>query len=761
MNKTIFLERLENYMFSTVGRSLDQATDKQVYTALSFMVREMLSRHRNEQSYDSSKKILYTLSFEYLPGKQLRKNLLYLGIEDLAYDALKEKGYHIESIYESEQNIAIGYAGLGILSDSYLDSASNLGIQSMGYGLRYNHPFLSGSVGKKGKTRTYDTLWEYPADISYPVRFRDFSVNADAYDILYLGYGKTTVNSLRLWKSTSNKMIDFDEFNEGNLKQAYDDYLHSKAITEFIYPDGEKESGRRIRLMQEYFYASASIQDILARHINAGLNIQQLSSYIRIDINDAHPVLSIAELIYRLNVLYGIGFNSCMNIVRNTFSYTNYSLLDDSFEFWDMQLIASLIPHIYEVLKTIDQIMKAESGTSIDPNSGIFYHGKLDTVRMLSYLSKHIFALSSTHEQMLKKSSRHSFQLNIDSKVRLKEAGISDRRWLWESNHRLYHVLRQKDKADYDISLIDEFDLKESFIQPEIARVKQKNKSKLADKIRYRTGLEINPYSIFDVQIKRYHEFKRHLLNALRIALMYYLLKEDANRYIVPRTYIFSGVAPKNYLAATEIVKFIRALGEMINKDRFIKDKIKLITMDPTSTSDIQDIIVAADVEESLALAGVECSGINTLKTLMNGAITIGTPYGVNEKVYQIVGDEGFIRFGLSSEEVDHIRSNHLYDMKNYIRSNEMLHYVVTMLQNSSGKELNYDFNTLYQLLAKYNDGFFVFRDFNSYCEAHDQIDAIYLDTDDWNQRIYNNIKASKHFTEDRLYRKFLDIVME
>ena len=768
-------EKLINYLYSIRGKDLKTASEEDVYIALSFILREIIGMNwENSKVKYNNLKTIYILSFEYLPGKLLEKNLIYLGLKENIEKVLSEIGYSLDDILRYESEMGIGHGGLGVICDANIDSLSTFQFPGFAYGMRYKRGLMMQRLVDGLQVEEPDdwlknsNVWELKKPYSHEIKYKDFSVKAQAYDFPYLGYDNSSVNTLRLWDAEPIQDLKFDSFSKGDLIDAYDNYVRARSISEFLYPNDSTRAGKKFRLMQEYFYVSATMQDIIRRYFKYKDDLLQMGKKICIEINDTHPILVIPEFMNILNRDYGISFMKTLEIARNLFSYTNYTVLSESFEIWDMALINETIPQLEKAIFFLDESSKKEfRQANIDDelinSMSIIRDGYLHSVNLATFVCRKINSVSKAHEIILEKDNLKGYYKYYRNKFEVKNGGINHRRWLSVGNPRLSKLLNETIGDGYlkdSSKLIELMEYKDNLgFLTELERVKLENKTEIANCIRKELKININPHSIFDMQMKRFHEFKRQLLNALRIAYDYFKLKENSNYNIVPRTYFFGGKAAAGYYTAKEIIAFINALMKLINNDRFIKDKIKIVFIENYNVDKAEYLFKAGDINVSIATASKESLSLSTIKFMLNGAVTIGSKDGLNMDVLKKIGPSNFFEFGISKEEALDISLNGGYNAYEYYNSSPKIRNLINRLNNLPYSEFPFDFKVIHNLLIKYNDSFMVLKDFLSYVEAHEMIDKIYIDYNKWNQIALTNIAHSGLYSSDRTILEFADRV--
>ncbi len=762
--KKIIEEKIVNYLYSIRGKNLKTANEEDVYIALSFLLREIIGMNwENSKVKYNNLKTIYLLSFEYLPGKLLKKNLFYLGIRDEVEEVLNDLGYNLDEISKYESEMGLGHGGLGIICDSNIDSLSTFEFPTFAYGMRYKRGLMMQKLIDGLQVEEPDdwlkntNVWELKKPYNHDIKFKDFKVKAQAYDFPYLGYDNTTVSTLRLWDAEPSTDLKFDSFSKGDLIEAYDDYVRARSISEFLYPNDSTRAGKKFRLMQEYFYVSASIKDIIRRYFKYKDNILKIGEKISIEINDTHPILVIPEFMYILKKDYGVCYERSLSISQELFSYTNYTVLSESFEIWDMELIKETIPDIIDSINAIANSAEDEYKSKLKDGyetMRVVRDGYLHSVNLAMFVCNRVNSVSKSHEDMLSKDNLKKFYTHYPNKFNIKNGGVNHRKWLVVGNNRLEKLIKNtigdaylKDSRKL-LSLL-EYQTDKLFLE-EIESVKHKNKIEVIKCIKKEHGIDLNSYSIFDMQFERFHEYKRQLLNALRIAYDYFKLKENSNYDMVPRTYFFGGKASASYYTAKEIIAFINALKKLVNNDRFIKDKIKVVFIENYNVDKAEFLIKAGDVNESIATASKESLSLSTVKFMMNGAISVASRDGHNLEIKKLMGSNNIFDFGMTNEEALEIYQNGGYNAYDYYNSSPQIRGVINKLSSLPYSEFPFDFKVIQNLLLKYNDSFMVLKDFLSYIEAQSLLEDKYLNHMEWNIMALNNIAYSGYFSTDQ-----------
>lgn len=787
MDKDKLIEGLRYSHFRLAGKTLEKGSKKEIYLALGNLIKEEIGERlaKSEELYEEkNRKSLYYISMEYLTGRFLKKNLEYLGFYDLVEETFNELGFNLEEILEIENDPGLGNGGLGRLAAAFLDSLVSLKMPGFGYGLRYEKGLFEQRIENLKQVEYPDdwlktaNVWEYKrtqdeVEVKLGGRINitgsgddlefhhvDYKrVRAIPYDVAYVGYRNDRVNTLRLWSAESYYDIDLKEFAHGNFHEAFRMKNIGSTLTQFLYPEDSNINGKKLRLRQEYFLVSASMQDLVRKHLRKGLKLEDFHKYHAVHINDTHPVLAIPELIRILVDEQSMPWNKAWNIVEKTFAFTNHTILEEAMERWDVDLFKNTLPRIWMIIEEINYryLFFLENAKDIDSQNllnhlSILEHNQVKMVNLAIMGSHSVNGVAQLHTNILKENTLNDLYNVYPEKFNNKTNGIVHRRWLLGANKELSMWIENLIGDGFirdSMELKKLLQFKDNQIKlKELAQIKFNNKVGLADYIWRTQKIKLNPYSIFDIQIKRIHEYKRQLLNILHIIYLYNELKDNPHMDMVPRTFIFGGKAAQGYYLAKEIVKLIVSVADTINSDITIKDKLKVIFVENYNVSKAEILIPAANISQQISTASKEASGTGNMKFMMNGAITLGTLDGANVEIRQEVGDENFILFGLRSEEVhDFEDGKKYYNSKEIYENNPKLKRVVDGLYR--------DFRAIYDTLVEYNDRYFVLKDFEDYRLGHEKIDRLYRDEIQFNKMSLINIANSGIFSSDRTIKEY------
>lgn len=785
LKKEEFSKELQSELFQTAGKTIKQADNNEIYQALASVVKETIGRNwaYSNECYEQEKmKKVYYLSMEYLPGKFGKRNLDYLNLLELAKASLNDMGIALEDILEEENDPGLGNGGLGRISAAFLDSLSSQSIPSQGYGLRYEKGLFKQIINAGKQVEEPDpwlakpNVWEYKRlneeyevriggniEISKPgdnLNFRHEnyrSIKAIPYDIPIIGYRNECVNSLRLWAGNSYEDLNFQEFAKGNYNSSYKAMNESRVLTEFLYPDDSNEKGQSLRLMQEYFLVSASVQDIFAKYKEKFSDLTRMDEHIAIQINDTHPVLAIVEFMRILLDENNVEWTIAWEMTKRVFSLTSHNTMWHASEVWSVDMYKSILPRIWMITEEINyryiNYLKSERNIYDEhtlERMALIHNNRIHMLRLGIIGSHSVSGVSELHTKVLKQSVLADFNTLYPEKINNKTNGVNHRKWLLSANPKLNELVRKLIGDEY-ISNPEALEgllkfREDATVLKALSKIKHDNKVLLAEHIFETQKIKLNPYSIFDVQIDRFHEYKRQLLNVLNIIYLYDKLKKNPYLDIVPRTFIFAGKAAPNYHIAKEIIDLINQVANRINNDLTIKDKIKVVFYENLNEEDAEIIIRAADVNEQISTASKEASGTGNMKAMMNGAIILSSFDDDNLEIIRELEERNIILFGLTPKEVQYHYYNNDYDSKELYQNDPIIKQTLNYLlePNAYG-----DFRGIFDTLYKYNDGNFILKDFHAYREAQERINNLYRDSSKWYGMSLANIAHSGKFSTD------------
>ena len=776
------------------GISAKDATNAQMYEAVCMVVRNILTRQRVEfknKIHNGKYKQVYYMSMEFLPGRSLKNHLFNIKLTDKMRGALKNLGYDLDVIEEIEPDAGLGNGGLGRLASAYMDALTSESYPACGFSIKYDYGIFQQKVVDGWQVEMPDRwlekgdVWLAPrpeetfevhfggrveetwTDGNLKVELKNYTpILALAYDMHISGYDTDAVNRIRLWSAKSPMDFDMHLFNQGEYLKASENKALAESISKVLYPADNNVEGKMLRLKQQYFFVSASIQSIVKNHLRHNPNLDNLADLVAIHINDTHPTLCIPELMRILIDEYGYGWEKAWDIVRNTVSYTNHTVMAEALEKWPQNLVEQQLPRIYQLITEMNRRYCIELWEAF-PNdwdkvskAAIMAYGEIRMANLCLYASHTINGVSALHSDILKKDVFNDIYKLTPARFTNVTNGITHRRWLAEANPLLSDYIKtligDKFIKDADLSGLMKFTGDKTVLN-KLAEIKKANKEVLAKYIYDNNGVKVSTDSIFDVQVKRLHEYKRQLLNALHILDLYLDLKENPDMEMKPRTFIFSAKAASSYYVAKLIIRLIYTMGNVINNDPDIKDKIKVVFLENYRVSLAEIIMPASEVSEQISIAGKEASGTGNMKFMINGAVTLGTMDGANVEIFERVGADNIFIFGLSSDEVHSLYQGG-YEPTAYYRNNYRIRRVIDMLRNGIG---GVSFKELADLLTIGRGGmadpYMCLADFDSYSDAQKKLEATYNQPLVWNKMSLVNIAQSGFFAADRAVKEYGD----
>ncbi len=769
------------------GVTPDTATDEQYYKSVAMILRdelsEMNSAFRHTANGQDSKQVYY-LCMEFLMGRSLKNNLYNLGLTDVFSEALKGFGVKLEKLYALEPDAGLGNGGLGRLAACYLDGLATTGIQSMGYCIRYEAGIFRQKLVDGWQTELPDfwlpggEVWLVPREERvqeikfeghieenwdgdyHSVEQKDCNtVIAVPYDMYVSGKGKG-VARLRLW-AARKPALDMGLFNEGNYMKAMEQSAMAEAISKVLYPADNSPEGKSLRLRQQYFLVSASVQDIIRRHLTKYNTLDNLPEKVAIHINDTHPTMAIPELMRIMLDECGYGWDDAWNLVTKTVAYTNHTVMKEALECWSEELYKRLLPRVYQITKEIDNRFRAYVwGVTHDADKvermAIISGGVVRMANLCVAGSHSVNGVSSLHSQILKDTVFHDFYTITPDKFTNVTNGIAFRRWICQANEPLTAYLTDLIGDGFITKSSELLKLRDYQNDPKVLAdlmaIKRQNKVRFAEVVQKRNGVEIDPDSIFDVQVKRLHEYKRQSLNILNIVAQYLMLKKDPNADFVPRTYIFASKAAPGYYMAKKTIELIDAVSKVINNDPDVNQKLKVVFMEEYNVSLAELLMPAADISEQISLAGTEASGTGNMKLMLNGAVTLGTLDGANVEIANAVGEENIILFGMKTSEVQQLQRDGYYPM-NYVNNNPVLKGVIDFL---SARVNGKNFGDFVSGLTN-SDPYMALADFADYQKAQEFSAELYKDKNRFAKMSLINIASAGIFSADRAIAEYAE----
>jgi starch phosphorylase len=772
--KTAFIDRLQ----SISGTSLEEAAMADKYAALASLIKDYIGKrwvNSNKAYYAKGDKQVYYFSIEFLLGRLLETNLYNLGIRDQWVDALAELGIKFSDLEQEEHDAGLGNGGLGRLAACFLDSLASLQLAGHGCGIRYKYGLFEQKIIDGQQIERPDNwlknayAWEYrKADKAVEIKFggQHGTVRAVPYDIPIVGYQNNTVNTLRLWSAEAlDSGLDYDSFNQGNYSKAMEYKYSVEAITEILYPDDNHYAGRLLRLKQQYFFVSAGLQSIIRYHKKHAAGVKNLPERVAIHINDTHPALAVPELMRILMDDEGLGWDEAWRITVNTIAYTNHTILPEALEKWPIEIFRDLLPRIYDIVHEINERF-CRNLWNVYPGEwerigkmAIIANGQVHMAHLAIAGSRSVNGVAKIHTEILKKDVLNLFYQFFPNWFSNKTNGITHRRWLLKANPELAKLITSFIGDSWirhpgDLHLLQSHMGRPVFLK-QLMRVKRQRKILLAKYIKEHYNIDVDINSIFDIHVKRIHAYKRQLLNVLRIMELYNRLKANPDLDIVPRTFIFAGKAAPGYLLAKKIIQLINAIAAVVNNDKTIRNKIKVVFMENYSVSLAELIIPAADVSEQISTASKEASGTGNMKFMMNGAITVGTLDGANVEIREEVGDDNIIIFGLTAEQVIEYCQTPICKPSDLCAGSASLTQLLNQLVDGSLPVPKDEFRPIYDYLLHGAGEFFELMDLPSYLEAHAKVDALYRDKEKWFGMVALNIAHAGAFSSDHTVTEY------
>ena len=767
---------MQGYALTTFGMNFEDLDNKEKYTVFSKAIMEdILPQWQASLKKFDGKKKAYYLSAEFLMGRALSNNLINLRKLEEMKEMLESLGIDYNALEEAESDAGLGNGGLGRLAACFLDSAATLNYSLTGYGIRYNYgifeqQFINGYQVEKGdEWLSQGDSWSVRReDKKVLVTFKDQTVVAVPYDTPIIGFGGDTINTLRLWQSEAVNAFDFGAFNNQDYDKAVKEKNDAENISKVLYPNDSMEKGKILRLKQQYFFVSASLQDLIREHKKNHNDFKNFAKLHAVQLNDTHPAVAVPELI-RLLGLEGMSFKKAMSIAVDTFAYTNHTILKEALEQWSEKLYKKILPDVYKIIVKIDNMLKKElleKGVSEDKLSefAIIADGNIKMAWLSIYGTHSTNGVAQLHTNILKETELREWYLLYPERFNNKTNGITQRRWLVEANPLLAEFITDLLGNESWITNLDNLkELKKFASDDEVIRrfieIKKSKKKELKEYILAKEGVEIDENSIFDIQIKRLHEYKRQILNAFHILYLYNRLKEDETFDITPRTFIFGAKAAPGYDRAKAIIKFINAIAELVNNDESIKGKIKVVFVENYGVSYAQRLFPAADISEQISTAGKEASGTGNMKFMLNGAPTIGTFDGANVEIVEEAGLENNYIFGLTVEQIEEIKDS--YDPVKELKKNKRLEKVVNALTDGTfDLKPEETFEELKNSLLKgaswhTPDNYFVIKDFDAYVEAQEKVGEDFKNELEFYRKAFINMASAGKFSSDRTIEEY------
>ena len=805
-DKKKFKELVNYNVKSLFRKEIEEASRQEVFQAVSYAIKDIIVDNwmQTQKEYEKQDpKMVYYMSMEFLMGRALGNNLINLRAYNQVAEALDEMGFDINVVEDEEPDAALGNGGLGRLAACFLDSLATLGYGAYGCGIRYRYGMFKQKI-KDGYQVEVPDNWlehgnpfelrrpEYTKEIKFGghvvVRQDEYgnnvftqegyqSVKAVPFDVPIVGYGNGIVNTLRIWDAEPVECFQLDSFDKGDYQKAVEQENLARNIVEVLYPNDNHYAGKELRLKQQYFFISASVQEAVAKFMRTHDDIHKLPTKVTFQLNDTHPTVAIAELMRILLDEYRLSWDEAWDITTKTCAYTNHTIMSEALEKWPIELFSRLLPRIYQIVEEINRRfiglieMKYPRETGITDEKirkmAIVYDGQVKMAHLAIVAGYSVNGVARLHTEILKNQELKDFYEMFPEKFNNKTNGITQRRFLLHANPLLADWVTEKIGEGWitDLSQISKIksaaDNKKD--RERFMAIKYQNKVRLAKYIKENNGIDVDPNSIFDVQVKRLHEYKRQLLNILHVMYLYNQIKEHPEMDFYPRTFIFGAKAAAGYRNAKLTIKLINSVADVVNNDASINGKIKVVFIENYRVSNAEIIFAASDVSEQISTASKEASGTGNMKFMLNGAITLGTMDGANVEIVEEVGEENAVIFGLSSDEVINYEQHGGYNPMDIFNSDEEIRKVLMQLVNGFYSPDDPErFRTLYNSLLNTMstdkaDRYFILKDFRSYAEAQKRIEEFYRDEERWARAAILNVACSGKFTSDRTIQEYVD----
>ena len=801
--KEAFKEEVKNNIKNLYRKTIEEATGRQIFQAVSLAVKETIIDYWLATQAEMEKKdpkTVYYMSMEFLMGRALGNNLINMTAYQEVKEALDEMGIDLNIVEDQEPDAALGNGGLGRLAACFLDSLATLGYPAYGCGIRYRYGMFKQKIENGYQVEVPDN-WlkdgnpfeirrdEYAKEVRFggdvrieydPVTKRNnfiqenySSVRAVPYDMPIIGYGNHVVNTLRIWDAEAITDFHLDAFNRGDYRHAVEQENLAKMIVDVLYPCDDHYAGKELRLKQQYFFISASLQALLVRYKKKHDDVRKLHEKVTIQMNDTHPTLAVAELMHLLIDQEGLEWDEAWDVTTKTVAYTNHTIMAEALEKWPIDLFSKLLPRIYQIIQEIDRRFIEQIRVRFPGDEGrvarmaIIRDGQVKMAHLAIVAGYSVNGVARLHTEILKHEELKDFYDMMPEKFNNKTNGITQRRFLLHGNPLLADWVTKHIGDGWITDLSEMSKLKKYVDDPkalaEFAEIKYQNKLRLAEYIRNNNGIEIDPRSIFDVQVKRLHEYKRQFLNILHVMYLYNQIKDHPEMYFYPRTFIFGAKAAAGYVRAKETIKLINSVADVINNDKSINGKIKVVFIEDYRVSNAEIIFAAADVSEQISTASKEASGTGNMKFMLNGAPTLGTMDGANVEIVEEVGMENAFIFGLSSQEVIHFENHGGYNPTDIYFNDWDIKRVVDQLIDGTYANGNREmYRDLYDSLVNTHgreraDRYFILKDFRSYVDAQKRVEEAYKDREAWSRKALMNVACCGKFSSDRTIQEYVD----
>ncbi len=799
LNKDEFKKEVEDYVKVLFRKSIEEADKQQIFQAVSYAVKDFIvdqwmATHKTYEEQDA--KTVYYLSMEFLTGRALGNIIINLKGNKAIKEAIEEMGMDLDVIEDQEPDAALGNGGLGRLAACFLDSLSTLGYPAYGCGIRYKYGMFKQVIQDGYQVERPDDWLKdgNPFEIKRPeyaveVKFGGYVairkdengrdkfvqenyqlVRAVPYDLPIVGYNNNVVNTLRIWDAEAVDTFNLDSFDKGDYQKAVEQQNLARTICEVLYPNDNHIAGKELRLKQQYFFVSASVQRAVLKYMEKHDDIHKIHEKVCFQLNDTHPTVAVAEFMRILMDDYNLSWDEAWDVTTKTCAYTNHTIMSEALEKWPLELFSRLLPRIYQIIEEINRrfIIKIQAAYPDDYSKvekmAIIYDGQVKMAHLAIVAGFSVNGVARLHTEILKNQELKDFYQMMPEKFNNKTNGITQRRFLLHGNPLLASWVTRKIGDEWIVNLchINELSayVDDELSQKEFMNIKYQNKIRLAKYIKEHNGIEINPRSIYDVQVKRLHEYKRQLLNILHVMYLYNELKKNPDMDFYPRTFIFGAKASAGYRRAKSIIKLINSVADVVNNDKDINDKIKVVFIENYRVSNAEMIFAAADVSEQISTASKEASGTGNMKFMLNGAVTLGTMDGANVEIVEEVGEENTFIFGLSSDEVIAFEHNGQYNPREIYNTDSEIRAVLTQLVDGTYAMGNpEEFREIYNSLLDGTDGradmYFILKDFRSYAEAQKKVEAAYRNTTGWARSAMLNVAKCGKFSSDRTIEEY------
>ena len=800
--KEAFKKSVKDNVKFLYRKTIEEATQEQIFQAVSYSVKDVIIDNwlATQKAYDEQDpKIVYYMSMEFLMGRALGNNLINLCAYGEVKEALEELGFDLNCIEDQEPDPALGNGGLGRLAACFLDSLATLNYAAYGCGIRYHYGMFKQKIQNGYQIEVPDNWLKngYPFELRRPeyakeVHFGGYvrveydpekggnkfihegyqAVKAIPYDMPITGYDNDVVNTLRIWDAEPIVDFELDSFDKGDYKKAVEQENLARNIVEVLYPNDNHYAGKELRLKQQYFFVSASLQAAIAKYKKKHDDIHKLYEKVTFQMNDTHPTVAVAELMRILMDEEGLGWDEAWEVTTKSVAYTNHTIMSEALEKWPIELFSRLLPRVYQIIEEINRRFILEIQAKYPRNyekikkMAIIYDGQVKMAHLAIAAGYSVNGVARLHTEILKNQELKDFYEMMPEKFNNKTNGITQRRFLLHANPLLADWITEHIGPDWitDLPQLKKLAVyadDEKALQ-EFMNIKFKNKERLAKYILEHNGVEVDPHSIFDVQVKRLHEYKRQLLNILHVIYLYNQIKMHPEMEFYPRTFIFGAKASAGYATAKKIIKLINSVADVVNNDASINGKIKVVFIENYRVSNAEWIFAAADVSEQISTASKEASGTGNMKFMLNGAPTLGTMDGANVEIVEEVGAENAFIFGLSSDEVINYENNGGYDPNVIYNTDEEIRQVLMQLINGTFSNDTELFRDLYDSLLNTKntdraDRYFILADFRSYADAQKRVEAAYRDEKGWAKKALLNTACSGKFTSDRTIQEYVD----